>query len=126
METQSVFYISHIDEQYLNSPQNRDGRIEICSFYAQVRARLARNNVGRYPPLHGIGFRMNTSDPHSFTDYQRVWRTAYMDSLWAIEPRFIVLARLTDAWYLRDPYTDLLHNLEGFDSLLRIPSSEYG
>ncbi|HWF44573.1 MAG TPA: glycosyltransferase family 39 protein [Candidatus Kapabacteria bacterium] len=103
---------------YLNQPQNKEGAVEICSFNARLRADLARPNAGRYPSLHGIGMMTDTLNPHAFTSYQLLWRKSYMDSLVSIRPRFIVLARATDAWYLRDPYTDLLHNLEGFDSLL--------
>jgi hypothetical protein len=103
---------------YLRPVVNENERIEVISFDARLRAELRANSATRFTMLHPIGFRADffNKSENSFTDYQHHWRSEYMDSLETVKPNYIVLARKTDSWYLKDPYLDVLHYLPGFDT----------
>jgi hypothetical protein len=103
---------------FFNGPERKQSSVEVCSFDPRLRAALDREPATPYSSLHPIGFRLIRSDMHSFTAYQREWRKAYLDSLAMRRPAYLVIQRGTVAEYLRDPYNDVLHYLEGFDSLL--------
>jgi hypothetical protein len=103
---------------YFQHPEHRAGRVEVCSFDARLRLHLMRGPAGIYVSLHPLGFRTDTNDPTAFTPYQRQWRKAYIDSLETIRPSYMVIARATNAEYLKDPYMSVLHGIPGFDSLL--------
>src|SRR5205823_4802879 len=104
---------------YLNAPERRNASIEICSFDSRLRAHLDRACVSRYASLHPLGFRVDSTNPVSFTQYQKIWRAAYLDTLRARKPEYLIIHRGTGAEYLHDPYDDVLKNIEGFDSLFQ-------
>jgi len=106
--------------EYLSQPDRAHASVEVASFDPGLRFRLARLKEGKYPTLEALGYRTNRNDPHAFTDYQRVWRRAYLDSLRVLRPEYFILSREPSAEYLQDPYADVLHYLEGFDSLLQM------
>jgi hypothetical protein len=106
--------------EYIESHTSSSDRVEVCSLDPRERLRLHREPVGPYASLHAIGFRKNIADLTSFTDYQKVWRRAYLDSLAAVRPKYIVLCRASGAEYLLDPYKTILTTIPGFDSLLQI------
>jgi hypothetical protein len=96
-------------------------RIEVAGFDARLRATLGANSATRFTMITAIACRLDTArhDEANFTAYQQRWRKEYMDSLRTVRPAYIVLARRTDYWYMGDPYDDVLHELPGFDDLLR-------
>ena len=108
---------------YLDLPKNRDGSVEVCSFEPFLRYHLeleGRPIAGPYITFHALAFRTDATrlgTPH-YTPYQLAWQRAYMDTLRAAKPHFIILARNMPFWYIHDVYTDCLHYLPGFDSLL--------
>ena len=104
---------------YFRQPQHRDGLVEVCSFDPRLRMHLLRGPAGIYASLHPLGFRTDLNNPNAFTNYQLLWRRAYLDSLTQQRPRYIVIARASFAEYLTDPYTSTLHTISGFDSLLQ-------
>jgi hypothetical protein len=105
--------------KYVSEHGRLRASVEVASFDPRLRFRLARPTAGMYPTLEALGYRTNPSDPHSFTNYQREWRKAYLDSLRVLRPEFFILSRAPGAEYLQDPYADVLHYLDGFDSLLQ-------
>ena len=106
---------------YLSLPGNDTGAIEVCSFEPMLRAHMKRPMAGPYilPTAIALGTNVGSLGAPHYTDYQVIWRHAYMDSLCSIHPKFIIFARNTVFWNLRDPYETYLHNLPGFDSLLQ-------
>jgi hypothetical protein len=112
--------------EYLNKPENREGAVEICSFspFLRYHLQLQRHIAGPYITFHALAFRTDATRigvPH-YTSYQLAWQKAYLDTLCAVKPHFIILARRMPFWYIRDVYDDCLHYLPGFDSLI---SSSY-
>ena len=105
---------------YLSRPENRNASLEIASFDPHLRAVLGRPCIGRYSFLAALGMRRNPEhvDSDSYTDYQLQWRQQYVNEIQTQRPEIIVIARRLNCWYLSDVYTDLLHGLPGFDSLL--------
>jgi hypothetical protein len=106
--------------RYLNSPTNRDGCVEICSFTTNLQLHLAREHVGKYIQLLALAYRLNPDEngPPAYTSYQQTWQRDYIDALRIEHPRFIILARNTSSFYLKDVYNDFLKYIPGFDSLL--------
>lgn len=110
----------HATLEYLNRPENRNAKIEICGFDPYLRLDLNRAIVGPYVTFHALAFRTdatNSGIPH-YTDYQRVWQKNYVERLTQAMPKFIVLGRHQSFWYIHDVYNDCLRYLPGFDSLL--------
>jgi hypothetical protein len=106
---------------YLEKPENQSGAIEYCGFEPYFRLDLHRPFVGRYTTFHALAFRTdatNVGPPH-YTDYQRKWQTDYVTILEQTTPRFIVLGRGMNFWYIRDIYSDCLRYLPGFDSFFK-------
>ena len=106
---------------FLSLPGNDTGILEICSFEPMLRTHLNRKFASPYIMPTAIAWTADEGTlptPH-YTDYQIAWRQAYIDGLCQNRPQFIILARNTACWYLRDPYRSYLHNLPGFDSLLQ-------
>ena len=109
---------------YLNRPENLGATIEIAALDAHLRAILGRQCIGKYALMTTLGLRRNPDviDSNSYTEYQRRWRSEYIDDLRVFRPQFIVVARNFGCLYLSDVYADVLHEMEGYDELL---SSNY-
>ncbi len=107
--------------RYLQRSENKDGRIEVCSYDPHLVLHCGHEQTTRYVVLNAIALRANTSTDGlpAYTDYQKKWQKEYVDSLRLVQPRFIVLARNTHFVYLNDPYESCLRFLPCFDSLLR-------
>jgi hypothetical protein len=106
---------------YLDRPENSQSTVEVISFDAALRSHLRQKSASPFvvQASIAIGKDLGRGSVHEFTDYQTEWRSAYMDSLRAARPHFIILGRNTIFLLIRDPYTSFLHDLPGFDSLLR-------
>lgn len=110
---------------FLSLPGNDTGSLEICSFEPALRTHLNRTFASPYVMPTAIAWSINgsmrgdTSVAPQFTNYQLAWRLAYVDSLCINKPQFIILARNTVCWNMRDPYRTYLHTIPGFDSLLQ-------
>jgi hypothetical protein len=118
--------LGYEDEQaalaYLERPENMTERIELIGFHHILKAHLGRASATRFNQLNSIGYKHDTSrhfDESQFTPYQQRWRREYIDSLTSARPALIVVVRTSDSWYLKDPYKDVLHELPGYDSLMR-------
>jgi hypothetical protein len=105
---------------YLGRPENKDGAVEVFSYVPLLRMHLDRVFAGPYIMPTAIACRADGgigSIPH-YTDYQIRWRAAYMDTLRSVRPRFLIIDRMTQYWYLHDAYESWLRYMPGFDSLL--------
>ncbi len=106
---------------YLAKPENRVDPIEVCSYSPFLRLHLNRDFVGKYVVLDPIALRLDSgnSERPRYTSYQLDWQSEYIHLLKTRKPYFIIFAR-TSSWYsLRDPYANFLRYLPGFDSFLK-------
>ena len=106
---------------YLERPENKDASIEIMAYDAHLRADLGRSNVTRYTTMHALTFRsdIHRDDASSHPKFQREWRQEYVRTLQTRRPEIIVMLRNVGGWYLGDLWDESLHNLAGFDELMR-------
>ena len=107
---------------FFAKPGNESGSIEVCAPEPYLRLALfPRSTVGICANFTPLAFYKGMDRPHSvpaYEPYQREWQNAYMDSLRSKKPDFIVIGREVTMWNLKDIYTDFLHYVPGFDSLL--------
>jgi hypothetical protein len=105
---------------YLNTPENANATVQICSFRMNLQNHLHRESPTRYLDFFPLAYRLNPSEKGApqYTDYQRQWQRAFVDSLREKQVDFLILLRHTPSVYLNDVYDDCLRWIPGFDNLL--------
>ncbi len=106
---------------YLDQPQYQHASVEVFTYSPSMRLHIGRECAGPYVLPTPIAYPSGDGRGAAarFTDYQQRWRKAYLDTLRAAKPQFLIFCRMTDYWDLTDPYNTWLHYLPGFDSMLR-------
>ena len=91
-----------------------ESRVEVMSNHARLRDKLRRNSATRFTLMHPIGLYTGPTASPIFTEYQERWQQEFLDSLDAVRPEFIVIARNTVCLQLYDPWETVLKPLPGF------------
>jgi hypothetical protein len=106
---------------YLHQHSLPSDTIEVLGIDSRLRARLAAPSATRFTAIPQLGMLQDWSRPNTeanHTPYQRAWRHELVRVLARSRPTYIVLVRSGDVWRMHDGYTDILHTIPGFDSIL--------
>ncbi|HEY3874228.1 MAG TPA: hypothetical protein VGM92_02025, partial [Candidatus Kapabacteria bacterium] len=90
-------------------------RFECASRQAGVRWRMHRESATRYTTFYAIAM---TSPHGTHPDFQQKWREAYLDSLFAIRPYYLIVSDEPMGFSDHPMPSPLvsIHQIEGFDS----------